>query len=284
MNTIFEIATTLPTFDPWRESIWADPRLTLELIKNELTPQNIALPESAEIFLGSWNTEYLWQAKAEHFIETYALIAAKHHLLALQEVSPSGLLAIGLATGYNHVVSQPNSRGQAVGFLIHPRFDIKQVYEYTALAEVYGIPNLRPALRVDLTDKQSQMPLSIVNVHLKSMIGGLSRTSLVRTEQINRLLLALENSENPTIIAGDFNCFLDTSCDISALLNSGFSLANKKNHTSTQSSGGRLDGLFYKNLKADFKPKHYRVHNFWRHSVLGRSLSDHGLLTWTLGG
>jgi exonuclease III len=283
MNTIYEIERINPYSNLWLETIWADPQLALELVKKELLPLNPALPNSTNISFGSWNTEYLWQAKAKHFIETYAEIASKHHVLALQEVSWPGLAIIAQHTGYNYIVSQPNSRGQAVGFLIHPRFTIKSHCEYSQLMGVYGISNLRPALRVDLIDKQSDMSLSIITVHLKSMLGGVLHTSPIRLEQLKRLMIALENSPTPTLIAGDFNCFLDTSDDINPLLNNGFSMVNRNNHTVTQSSGGRLDGLFYRNLAAQFKPKHYGIRNFWLNNVLGRSISDHGLLTWSLG-
>ena len=282
MNTLSTIEILNPYFDPLIDALCADPQLVFQLVKKELTPLAIARANSPEISFASWNAEFLWQAKAKHFIETYTEIISKHHLLALQEVSVQGISLLSKTTGYNYVASQPNSRGQAVGFLVHPRFTINSIVEYSELVAVYGISNLRPALRIDLIDKQSNKALSVITVHLKSMLGGISHTSIIRHEQLNRLMIALSDSTSPTLIVGDFNCFLDKSDDISPLLNNRFVLANKTNHTSTQICGGRLDGLFYRNLSTNFKPRHYKLHDFWRNGLIGRSLSDHGLLTWTL--
>jgi len=266
------------------ETIWADPSLVLAMIKEQLADLNRVSSNDSGIILACWNAEYLWQAKADHFFDTYQEIISRHHLLAMQEVSPRGLALLGQASGYNHIVSQPNNRGQAVGFLIHPRFAVSNIVEYTQLTKVYGIYNLRPALRVDLIDSRSNTALSVITLHLKSMLGGLPSTSPIRIKQLHELMAALADNQYPTIIAGDFNCLLDTSADIDPLLNNGYQLANKNNHTSTQCGGGRLDGLFHKNLSAQLRPKHYNIRNFWRSSLAGRSLSDHGLLTWQLGG
>jgi len=224
----------------------------------------------------------MWQAKAKHFLDTYREITSRHHLLAVQEVTKRGLATIAKTCNYDFCTAQPNSRGQAVGFLIHPRLRVQNIKEYPQLINVCGVPDLRPALQVDLLDCQSKLTFSAVTVHLKSMRGGITFTSRVRKKQLQQLLAGLEDNSQPTIIAGDFNCFLDTPDDIDCLLRDGYKLVNPHNHTSTQSAGGRLDGLFHKNLPAGLKIGSYNIRNFWSSSLVGRSLSDHGLLIWKL--
>ncbi len=263
-------------------NIWSSPDSVLATVNNQLVNLPMAKASDLPLTLGSWNAEYLWRAKANHFISSYQQIAKRHHLLALQEVSSTGLSITAAACNYNHFVSSPNSRGQAVGFLVHPRLHITDIHEYSELTEIFGIHDLRPALQIDVFDPQTKITLSVITIHLKSMIGGLAFTSLVRKKQLEKLIGAIRNSKNPTIILGDFNCFIDMSADTEPLLNDGFNITNPHNHTSTQLSGGRLDGMFYKNLSDGLVLKHYNIRNFWRTNLAGRSLSDHGLLTWKL--
>jgi hypothetical protein len=280
MTTLFLEKTITSYFD--YQTVWADSNSVLATVNQQLINLPLANINDQHITLGSWNAEYLWQAKANHFMSSYQQIVKRHHILALQEVSIAGLSIIGSACDYNHVVSSVNSRGQAVGFLIHPRFHITNIHEYSELTGVFGIHDLRPALQIDVFDPQSKITLSIITIHLKSMLGGLAFTSCVRKKQPDNLVMAMGKRKSPTIILGDFNCFLDAAADINPLFNDGFNIANPHNHTSTQLSGGRLDGLFYKNLPEGIAARHYSIRNFWRASLAGRSLSDHGLLTWKL--
>jgi hypothetical protein len=279
MSTVLLASNLLPL---QTDSIWSNPESVLSFVKEHIDHLPAAKADDPLLRLGSWNMEYMFQAKAKHFLETYREVTGRHHLLAVQEVTTKGLSTIAQASSYNFCTSQGNSRGQAVGFLIHPRLQINKITEYTQLINAYGIPDLRPALRVDLFDHQTQLKLSVITLHLKSMRGGLRFTSLVRKRQLQQLMIASAENINPTIIAGDFNCFLDISDDIDCLVANGYQLINPHNHTSTQASGGRLDGLFLKNLPTGLKLGKYAVHNFWRSSLLGKSLSDHGLLTWQL--
>ncbi len=263
------------------KSAWSNTQTVLSVVRKRLARLPLVDAIDQKIALGSWNMEYMWQAKAKHYLDVYKEIVLRHHILAVQEATARGLATIGTACGYNYFSSQQNSRGQAVGFLVHPRFIINAVYEYPQLMQVYGIHDLRPALRLDIIDQQSKLPLSIISLHLKSMRGGIAFTGRVRQKQLEQLVIALGDNQNPTIIAGDFNCFMDLSDDLDALLSAGYRLNNPHNHTSTQSCGGRLDGLLYKNLPEKMKPGNYNIRNFWR-SLAGKSLSDHGLLTWKL--
>lgn len=292
MNSIFPVSLYEPGsmpqlrlisgLDPLITSVWSDAAVVLPLVKNHLKHLAPVNALDQKIVFGSWNMEYMWQAKAQHYLDVYKEIISRHHILAVQEATARGLSTIGKACGYNCFSSQPNSRGQAVGFLIHPRFTVSSVCEYPQLINVYGIFDLRPALRLDIIDQQSKLSLSIITLHLKSMRGGLAFTSRVRKRQLEQLSIALGDNQSPTIIAGDFNCFLDLSDDLDPLYKVGYKLNNPNNHTSTQSSGGRLDGLVYKNLPPMIRPGAYNIGDFWRGSPAGHSLSDHGLLSWKL--
>jgi len=261
---------------------WSDPELTLEIVNSKLKGLETVALNDHRIIAGSWNAEYLWQAKANHFITSYLQILKRHHILALQEVSAAGLSVLSSASNYNYFVCSPNSRGQAVGFMVHPRFVVTGAQEYMEVANVFNIHDLRPALRIDLEDTITNIQFTMITIHLKSMLGGLPSTSIVRKKQLEKLLISCNDIQNPLIIVGDFNCFLDLSEDISSLIANGFVLANPGNHTSTQKHGGRLDGLMYKNCNASLVPKHYSIRNFWQAGIAGRSLSDHGMLTWKL--
>ncbi len=282
MTTLILKKTIESHFEYEQSSVWASSNSVLATVNQQLINLPLANLNDQHITLGSWNTEYLWQAKANYFKSSYKQIIKRHHILALQEVSSAGLSTIASVCDYNYFVSSPNSRGQAVGFLAHPRLKITNIHEYSELLDVYGIHDLRPAMQIDVFDPQTQITLSVITIHLKSMLGGLSFTSLVRKKQLQNLIVAISNKNHPTIILGDFNCFLDVSTDIEPLFNNGFNIANPNNHTSTQLAGGRLDGLFYKNLPDLIAIKRYNIRNFWRASLAGRSLSDHGLLTWRL--
>lgn len=262
--------------------IWSDPQSTLTIVNKLLARLSYANETSHCIKLGSFNAEYLWQTKALHYMASYKEIGARHHLLALQEVSPTAISLIGSALQYKQFVSSSNNRGQSVGFLVHPRLMVINVIEHSQLTNIFNIPNLRPALQLDIFDPLSNTTFSVINVHLKSMIGGLPFTSMVRQIQLDNLTKALAKIENPTIVLGDFNCLLDLTQDISVLTSQSFILANTYDHTSTQNKGGRLDGLFYKNLPPYLAPRDYTISSFWRQNAAGRSLSDHSLLTWKL--
>jgi hypothetical protein len=261
---------------------WADPNATFKIVNQKLIGLNPVSFADQDLRLGTWNAEYLNINKAEHFLASYRQIVIRHHLLALQEIDFSGINFMANLCNYNFCISSANSRGQAVGFLIHPRFLVTNTVEYPEITNIFGIHDLRPALRIDLFDRQTKIDLSIITVHLKSMLGGLPRTGPVRKKQLQNLVNTLKDLRNESMILGDFNCFLDSSHDIDPLLNDGFILANPGNHTSTQSHGGRLDGLLHKGFSANLALKNYNIRNFWRTDFAGRSLSDHGLLTWKL--
>lgn len=232
-----------------------------------------------DLRLGEWNMEFLTGDKARYFKDTYSQIIPKHHLLFVEEANEAGLKQIAQDNGYNYAVSAENTRGQAVGFLINPRLKVNSTTSIDAVANVHGIPDLRPAFRIDMTDTATGEDLSAVVVHLKSMRGGPEETAAVRTQQAQ--ILARELGPNfKGIIAGDWNTFLDKTRDLDPLKNAGFIINNPGDRTSTQSMGGRLDGFLHKGLSGSLSEE--TINPFFKNPLITRGLSDHALLTTTL--
>lgn len=232
---------------------------------------------TGNLVFGEWNMEFLDASKAKYFLKTFEEIVPRHHLLFCEEVDSSGLDTLAQAFGYTSYCSVANTRGQAVGFLVHPRLKIiGQPKSYDNVANVQGIPDLRPAFRVDLEDSISGYRFSAVVIHFKSMRGGPVTTSPVRHQQMQ--LLASDLGPNfQGIIAGDFNTFLDNTGDTKPLIDAGYKLVNPTDNTTTQSMGGRLDGFFQLGVSKQLGK--YQVRPFFKNPLITRGLSDHGLLT-----
>lgn len=231
------------------------------------------------LILGEWNMEFLTGDKAAYFKDSYKQIVPRHHLMFVEEANAEGLGKIAQDNGYNFEISRDNSRGQAVGFLVHPRLKVLGTSTYEEIANVNNIPDLRPAFRVDLQDTATGEKFSAVTVHLKSMRGGPEQTAPVRTEQAQRLANVLGPNFSG-IIAGDWNTFLNNSKELKPLTDAGFKILNPTDATSTQAMGGRLDGFLYKNLP--WMMSNPEVRPFFQNPKITRGLSDHGLLTTTL--
>ena len=235
--------------------------------------------EKGDLQIGEWNMEFLTADKARYFKDTYSQIVPRHHLLFVEEANDAGLKEIAKDNGYNYAVSRENSRGQAVGFLVHPRLEIVKTTSIDAVANVQNIPDLRPALRVDLRDTTTGDEFSAVVVHLKSMLGGPEETAPIRTQQAQILANEL-GPDFKGIIAGDWNTFLDKTRELNPLKSAGYQISNPTDQSSTQSMGGRLDGFVYRNLNGKLSDE--TVNPFFKNPLITRGLSDHALLTTTL--
>lgn len=231
------------------------------------------------LVIAEFNAEFLDAHKANTFLSTYVKLVKKSHVLFVEECDFSGLQVIGQAAGYGYRASKANTRNQAVGFLVHPRFDIVQVKVCDAVGSVKGVPDLRPAYQLDLKDRTSGETFSVVVVHLKSMRGGPATTGPIRYQQCKVLANWLGSSFSG-IVAGDFNCFLNNTQDTDPLVNAGFKLVYPNDTTSTQSMGGRLDGFFHMGLS--HKLGAYQVRSIWKNKVFGRGFSDHSWIKTTM--
>lgn len=233
------------------------------------------------LVLGEFNVEFGDASKAKYFRDAYVEILSHVHTLAVEEVDASWVNAmvgyVNQATGLNYqgFTSTANTRNQAVGILIHPRLKVVNgPTEYMQVATVQGIPDLRPAFRVDLLDTTTGVTFSQTVVHLKSMRGGPAATGAVRYKQLD-ILQKLLGPNYSGFVVGDLNYKLadPTVTDGDPLKKAGFQLFMPNDTTPTQAMGSRIDGFFYKNLSRQFKL--YKVRRFYANPNVTRAFGDH---------
>jgi hypothetical protein len=270
-----------------------DPAVVDGEIQTALLAANInPVSKKSDVVAIEWNMEFLDDTKVRFFSKTYKRIFECCDIASLVEVSKKGMAELEKVTGLKAYASPENTRGQGVGFLVNTnRFDvIGQTQVWMDVANVQGIPDLRPAFVITVKDKVSGITTNRVVVHLKSMRGGPARTEPVRFQQFQILAKRLGTPvsgckpligdyrllqifKNPTIgrglsdhgivfvtekypsdkklvdgmwiVCGDFNDFIERNHKVTAPLTAaGFTLVYPKDATSTQASGGRLDGFF----------------------------------------
>lgn len=249
--------------------------------------KGIADGDRGVIYVGAINLQFNNYEKWQYFAETDSEVLRRFHLLAIEETDFAGLKAMATAVGYEYACGQTNSRGQAVGFAVHPRLKILRMFEYRELTDIQGIPDLRSAVRLDLEDSKPSangipFAFTAVVVHLKSMLGGAYATAPLRRQQLKKLVKAMGIMNEFVIVLGDFNCFLNRTTDTEPLIENGYKLLNPGNNTSTHEFGGRLDGLFYKNMPLRVKLGSYRVWQFFKNPLIDNSWTDHALLSWKM--
>jgi hypothetical protein len=167
-----------------------DPDMVASEVERALSSVPVAGMDG-DIMLGEQNWENLEETKANFFTKAIKSIVSRSHIMFCIEVSPNGIAVMGNNTGYTSYVSQANNRQQAVGFLVHKRLKVLKVTEYSNVANVFGIPDLRSAYRLDLEDTTTGIKFSVVVVHLKSMRGGEAKTDPVAIQQCKELVKSL---------------------------------------------------------------------------------------------
>jgi len=236
---------------------------------------------NGNLVLGELNVEFGDASKAKYFREAYIEILSHVHTLAVEEVDSGWVNAmvgyVQQATGlaYQGFTSTANTRNQAVGILIHPRLKVVNgPIEYMQVATVQGVPDLRPAFRVDLLDTTTGVTFSQTVVHLKSMRGGPAATGAVRYKQLD-ILQKLLGPNYSGFVVGDLNYKIDdpSITDGDPMKKAGFQLFMPADKTPTQAMGSRIDGWFYKNLSRQFKL--YRVRGFYANPNITRAFGDH---------
>jgi hypothetical protein len=227
------------------------------------------------------NLEFCDKSKAIYFQDSYVELVSRAHVLFLEEVGPAAVAHLGQVTGYAAFASVDNTRGnQAVGFLIHPRMKVTNgPISYTSVANVQGVPDLRPAFRLDLEDTVTGERFAVVVLHLKSMRGGPAVTANVRYRQFQLLVQDL-GPNFVGLVGGDLNYKIDDpSCrEGDPMIQAGFTLLAAGDHSATQIMGSRIDGFFHKGMKSgiDF----YKVVAYFANPNLKRSFTDHGTLSF----
>lgn len=243
--------------------------------------QNIPVAgNTGNVQIGETNCEFMDVSKARYFQDAYVELVSRFHVLFLEEVEPGGVAYLGKVTGYQPFASVANTRNQAVGFLVHPRMKVVGgPTTYTSIANVQGVPDLRPAFRLDLEDTVSGERFSVVVLHLKSMRGGPQVTANVRYRQFALLVQDL-GPNFCGIVGGDLNYKIDDpSCrEGDPMVQAGFQLLAPGDHSATQIMGSRIDGFFYKGMKSGID--YYKVVAYFLNPNLKRSFTDHGTLAF----
>jgi len=234
------------------------------------------------LLFGELNAEFGDRSKARFFSASYNEIFSRSHVIALSEVGPDFVAEVASSMpDYTGYCSVANTRNQAVGFLVHKRLKvIGDPISYDAVANVQGVPDLRPAFRLNLEDTVSGEKFSVVVVHLKSMRGGPAVSGKVRYQQCVIMVKVL-GSDFTGFITGDFNMLLDQAAagkinDLDPLLKAGYQLLNPKDTSATHSGGSRLDGYVVLNFS---KLGTLAVHAFFSDPTIGRSFTDHAYCT-----
>jgi hypothetical protein len=231
---------------------------------------------TGNLIMGECNFEFGSLSKAKFFQESYRLLVERHHLIFASEVEDQFLDHLAtLGTGYKSFCSVANTRNQAVGFVVHPRLKVLGQTSYDDVGTVQGIPDLRPAFRLDLEDTVTGDKFAVVVVHLKSMRGGMQVSGKVRYQQCHVLATKLGKGF-VGVIAGDWNTFLDRTNDLDPLYNAGFRLIAPNNTEATHIMGGRLDGYVQLNMGGLGCMK---VRQLFGDPIVGRAFTDHGLVT-----
>jgi hypothetical protein len=251
-----------------------------QVVASEVATTLAGLPKAGtkgNLHVLEFNALFLDVSKAKYYEDAYKEIVLRGHVSFWIEVESAALQHLASVTGYTSYCSKSNNRKQAVGFLVHPRLKVLSVTEYTQVANVQGIPDLRPAYCLELQDTTTGLVFKVVVVHQKSMRGGQQSTSSVRYQQ-NDVLQQVLGISFAGIVGGDWNCFLSdpkvTDCD--PLKNNGFVLVYPNDKTATHAMGGRIDGWFVKGMTC--KIGKLKVHQFWRNTNITRNFSDHALL------
>jgi hypothetical protein len=243
-------------------------------VVSELMGDTPVAADSGPLFIAEHNAQLANAEKAMLYHQSYEHMFSRAHLIFLEEVDPEFCRAAAAGMNYTWYASRVNSRGQGLGFLLHPRLEvIGEPLNLEALADVHHIPDLRPGFMLHLKDTHTGAQLDAIAVHLKSMRGG-PYTHGVRYAQTSSLAKLI--SDCPTIIGGDWNFFLDRQeREMTPLARVGLQLIDPASNTPTQEWGGRLDGFMARNVPWSFS--NCDVFNFWQR-LPNRSFSDHGML------
>jgi len=232
---------------------------------------------TGNLVLGEMNFEFGDATKAKYFGGSYKLIFERHHIMFNSEIDDGFLQTVANSLpGYKAYTSVENNRHQAVGFVVHPRLKVLgKPISYDDVANVQGVPDLRPAFRLDVEDTATGEQFAVVVVHLKSMRGGPAVSGKVRYQQCAIMVNKL-GSNFKGVIAGDWNTFIDRPADLQPLLNAGFKIIYPNDTQATQAMGSRLDAF----VKLNFGPiGNLSVRQFYANPQITRAMSDHALLS-----
>jgi D-glycero-D-manno-heptose 1,7-bisphosphate phosphatase len=207
--------------------------------------------------LTTLNGYHLQVDKAKRLVDSVMAVVLRSHLVFVQETNATAMAFLASVTGWKMNVSHRNSRGQAVGFLYHPRLEpVGDVVYHDYLVKIDGRPEmeatLRPGVQRTVRDTRTDIVFTAINVHTKSNVGGPEATAPIRKEQMIKLVAEIERQglTGPIVIAGDFNAPVNanTTAEIEPLLAAGFKLIVSKDGRETY-PGGQFDAFFVRGFE-----------------------------------
>lgn len=254
-----------------------NPALVHKVVAQMLSGVSLAgLTGNLRIF--ETNIENANASKINFFSDSYIEIGTRCHAWLIEEADGAAAKKLAQLLGYKVESSDENSRGQAIHILWNDgrleQIGSKKVYD--SIARVQGIPDLRPALRVDFRDKVTGKEFALVVLHLKSMRGGPKITSVVRHKQFTLLAQDL-GTDFKGIVGGDMNFPLNNAQfqDADPMYKAGYTLVAETDAQATQIIGSRIDGFFERGLS--FGVDLYKVFAYF--TQIGRSFTDHASLS-----
>lgn len=252
-----------------------NPNVTEQGVRKSLSGMPKATA-TGDLQLFEFNALFLDTSKYAYFKGSYAAMTEVAHCIFLSEIEPAAVQQWAKDVGFTAVTSVANTRNQAVALLIHPRLKVLKTYTIDEVANVQGIPDLRPALCADVEDTANGEKFTLVVVHLKSMRGGAKVTAAVRYRQCDVLQKKL-GTKFIGYVAGDWNLILDDAnvTDADPLKNNGYFLVYPNDHVGTHAMGSRIDGFFRRDIP--HKVGLYQVRQYWTYPGIGRNFSDHAL-------
>jgi hypothetical protein len=258
-------------------NVLLNPQIVLAAVQKKIAATGAKpVDMSGKIVFGCQNFEMLTKAKAAWFADSYKEFIPLAHVWMCVEIGKEGIEEIARLTGYTAYCSTDNSRGnQAVAILIHPRVKFIAKSSIDEVANVQGVNDLRPLLKLDLEDTAPQTPDAEKKffagvVHLKSMRGGEVTSGAVRYQQCQ--IIANKLSGNG-VVGGDWNMKLPGVKDYSPLTAANFTLVDPGDSRNTHIMGSRLDGFFTLNFSR--KLSGITLLDWFTDPTIGRGLTDH---------
>lgn len=228
----------------------------------------------------SFNGHLLDKEKAETLLEPLLELVKRAHIVFFQETNVDAVRVIGRAAHYGISASHRNNRGQACGFLFHPRLqwlgNAPLYHDY--LLKVPGHPEyeatMRPAIQRRVKDLVSGWVFDVLNFHGKSNLGGPDATRPIRHWQFQALMdeLAKQKVTSPwqpreqvgkrpvdntgydlplgaAFLGGDYNAPIENpaTTETEPLLKFGFVRQSTPNNDWSyqyKGNGGQFDGFF----------------------------------------
>lgn len=234
-------------------------------------------PAKTSLRCAFWNVEFGNDSKYQRYKQLYDLVVAQFGLLGLIECDVA--FATALAGKTHRVYSADvNSRGQGNHILVRAGIKVRETFQIGEVADVFGIPDLRPPIVVVVELNGKDYVFSVT--HNKSMRQGKTQTEPARTEQNQRHIARLQKYRN-RIIQGDLNTELNASHpDTRPFEAAGLERYPSRDNRATNKHGNPIDGI-YRDPSVSLTGYELGLGEaFWNDRAIGTSVSDHALVIY----